>query len=343
MAHHSVFYDSSGRRSRWLLIGSVVAAAILLGVVAIFLVSLLFVPAISTSPPATGEPRHSLAPPLAGLPTRANRLARFLEDRARRRLFQGIRTEESAHRARPAAGREAAEAPTIVAAFYATWQETGLHSLRANSSRLTHLLPVWLHLSRDGARLDYSDWDTLVTPHNRDVMRIARGSGLAIMPVLSNGTGESFDSVRVRLLLHRPASQDTLVLQLREWLLANHFQGVNVDFENLGPRDYKLLPAFLHRLKSGLASSALQVSVDVEAEEAPLDWVATAAACDFVVLMAYDQHYSGGPAGPIAAMGWYREVLRRARANIPKDKLVVGIGNYAYDWTAGRLPSSTHA
>ena len=40
--------------------------------------------------------------------------------------------------------------------------------------------------------------------------------------------------------------------------------------------------------------------------------------------------------GPIASMSWYRDVVQRALRSIPRDKLVVGIANYAYDWMEGR-------
>ncbi|MGH9420690.1 MAG: glycosyltransferase, partial [Thermoanaerobaculia bacterium] len=43
--------------------------------------------------------------------------------------------------------------------------------------------------------------------------------------------------------------------------------------------------------------------------------------------------------GPIASISWYRSVVRRAvdpDNGIPREKLVIGIANYAYDWMEGR-------
>src|SRR5207244_9507022 len=71
----------------------------------------------------------------------------------------------------------------IVAAFYAPWEETGLHALRANAKYMTHLLPVWFHLAPDGAHLDRHDFDVTLVPHNADVMKYARENNLNIVPV----------------------------------------------------------------------------------------------------------------------------------------------------------------
>ena len=52
--------------------------------------------------------------------------------------------------------------------------------------------------------------------------------------------------------------------------------------------------------------------------------------------MAYDEHGESSKPGPIASMSWYRDVVQRALRSIPREKLVVGLANYAYDWMEGR-------
>ena len=122
--------------------------------------------------------------------------------------------------------------------------------------------------------------------------------------------------------------------------MANKFQGINVDFENLETDDYPLLITFLQRMKAAFGPSHLLVSVDLEAKsdreaKGNLDWRAVSSICDFVVVMAYDEHSENGPAGPIASMAWYRDIVQRATRSIPREKLVIGIANYAYDWMDG--------
>jgi spore germination protein len=48
--------------------------------------------------------------------------------------------------------------------------------------------------------------------------------------------------------------------------------------------------------------------------------------------MAYDYHWSTSAPGPIAPVGWVRDVLDYALAHIPAQKLQLGIPLYGYDW-----------
>ncbi len=336
-----IFVDPTGRRGRWVQRLAVALGAILLVLVALFVVSIVSVPMLPRAARVSAAVRNAMRPALPALPHRARERDRFLAARARQRLLTEIGLEERERRARIRHRRPAAIDSTsqpIVAAFYAPWQETGLHSLRANAERITHLLPAWLHLARDGASIDSTDWDPRLTPHNLDVVRIALEHGLRIMPVLSNAHGEEFDPAPVHRLLADPARQRRLAAALRDWLVAHGFRGLNLDFENLAARDGPLVPQFMGRLREAFAGAHLELSVDLEvAGSVPArDAVRE---CDFVVLMAYDQHYSSGPAGPICATEWYQRALDDALRSIPPGRLVVGIGNYAYDWTDGRAPA----
>jgi cellulose synthase/poly-beta-1,6-N-acetylglucosamine synthase-like glycosyltransferase/peptidoglycan/xylan/chitin deacetylase (PgdA/CDA1 family) len=59
--------------------------------------------------------------------------------------------------------------------------------------------------------------------------------------------------------------------------------------------------------------------------------------------MNYDQHWETSPPGPIAAQDWFVENLRQVREVVPAQKIVVGIANYAYDWTEGSKKNMTPA
>lgn len=331
-----IFYDPSHRRRRWLIRLGGLLTFTLVVLTTVFVLSLLFVPIL----PRLGafHARHATRVLAVRLPGRQSRLRRHMFLRTREELFRQIVQDERHLRTlRPVTSH----VPRIVAAFYTTWQETGLHSLRANADKITHLLPEWLHLARDGSGLDLYDWDPAIVPHNRDVLQIARQHGMKVMPVLNNAEAGRFDPRRVHRLLASPSAQQVLALQIRDWLVQNGFQGINIDFENLYPEDYQRSSQWLKLLGETLHPLGLQVSVDVEAERAPVYWKQIANACDFVVLMAYDEHYAGGEPGPVASLDWTRRVLKQALERIPASKLVLGIGNYAYDWRSSSSTAET--
>src|SRR5258707_11185388 len=56
--------------------------------------------------------------------------------------------------------------------------------------------------------------------------------------------------------------------------------------------------------------------------------------------MNYDQHWLTSPPGPVAAQDWFVENLRQVLEDVPAQKVVVGIANYAYDWPEGpKMPN----
>lgn len=234
-----------------------------------------------------------------------------------------------------------ASAP-VVAAFYATWQEGGVGSLRAFAPRLTHLMPTWLHLAADGTSLDTSDFDPALNPKNREVLALARENGVRILPLLSNAIDGEFSPHRAAALLRSPEAQDRLARDLREWLVAEGLQGVNIDFENLTDADQTRLVGFIRHVKEVLGPD-LEVTADVESSLEPETMAQIAEATDWTLLMAYDQHSEGSGAGPIAGATWSRKVVDRVLTVVPEDKLVLGIGSYAYDWPAkGPAESMTY-
>ncbi|HEV7922962.1 MAG TPA: glycosyl hydrolase family 18 protein, partial [Thermoanaerobaculia bacterium] len=330
MSDRAVFFDPTSRRWAWIKRISALLGVLSIAIVGLFLASLLTTPLLPGMPGITSALRHIRR--AAHVPPHQTRLQQFLLKRTRERLLTQIAQQQQ--RKRMLAAQPPIQGGGIVAAFYAPWQETGVHSLRVNAGKMTHLLPAWVHLTADARGLDYRDWNFELNVHNPEVIELARSNNLNIVPVFSNAQQSEFDPQRVHIFLNHPELQTKVIMELRRWCLANRFQGINVDFENLRPEDQHLLIPFLQRLRSSFAPARLLVSADLEAGR-QVDWRAAASLCEFVVVMAYDEHNAAKP-GPIASIDWYRGVLRRALEAIPREKLVIGLGNYAYDWTEGQ-------
>ena len=82
---------------------------------------------------------------------------------------------------------------------------------------MTHLLPAWVHLQQDAHGLDFHDWDPQLTPHNAEVVKLARENNLNIVPVFSNAqissTGPAI-SIRSAciIFLTNPALQTKMIM-----------------------------------------------------------------------------------------------------------------------------------
>jgi len=330
MTDYAVFFDPSRKRWSWIKRISTVLGLLSVVIVSTFLVSIFVTtPFLPTLKGITRDLQRSFKPFRAL--RHQQKKSEFLLRKDRNALLADYQKAIAIKRKKAALGPM--KTANIVAAFYAPWQETGLHSLDANADKMTHLMPVWVHLSETGTALDFRDWDLNTVPHNVEVLDIARTHNLNIVPVISNAHESDFDPVRLHAFLSNPELQNRIILQLRNWILANRFQGINVDFENLQAGDEAAYVGFMQRLRAVFAPSKLLVSADLEAAREPI-WKAIATQCDYVVVMIYDENVR--TPGPIASIDWYRDKLDKAVKLLPQQKLVIGLANYAYDWQEGQ-------
>jgi cellulose synthase/poly-beta-1,6-N-acetylglucosamine synthase-like glycosyltransferase/spore germination protein YaaH/peptidoglycan/xylan/chitin deacetylase (PgdA/CDA1 family) len=330
MSDRAVFFDPSRKRWSWIKRVGTVAGLATAAIMSLFLISVATTPFLPTVKVGRAL-RRSIRQALR-VPRHSTRLLGHNLSHERRKLLDEI-SRENRQLARGAA-LPPIKAQNIVAAFYAPWQETGVNSLRENVTKITHVMPIWVQLNPTATALDFRDWDMRngLNPSNQTVINLARENNLNIVPVWSNATGGEFDAQRVHLFLHDLNRQMRLIGQVRGWVQQNGFQGINIDFENLQEADYPLLVTFLKRVRDEFTPYHLTVSADLEAGKL-IDRRLAASYCDFVVIMLYDEHASAatGP-GPISSIGFFREKLAQVQAEVPREKLVIGLANYAYDW-----------
>lgn len=323
MESEPIFYDPHGKRrlrmSRFTTVVSTVAAVSS----TVFAILLCFtIPSLSNPAPKAHKPGGLLT----SLPENGAKASILFNSKARRDLLAEIAKSRLPSKKPPV------HVDKIVAGFYAPWEESGIHSLNAFKDHLTHVIPSWLSLGQDGQTLDVSDFDLEQNPTNQRVLDIAHSAGLRIVPLLRNSKGDDWDPKSVHTLLGSPSTEANLVNRLLEWVLANKFQGINIDFESMETEDYAKLPAFVKLLHDAFQPKNLGVSVDIEAENANVRAKELADAADWLMLMAYDQHSETDPPGAIAGVDWCETVLEATLKRVPAEKLVLGIGNYAYDW-----------
>lgn len=113
------------------------------------------------------------------------------------------------------------------------------------------------------------------------------------------------------------------------------FEGVNIDLELIPVRDGAVFLSFLEELRSRLPDKVFSVCVPARFKLLTDDlypYAKIAALCDRVFVMAYDEHWSGGSAGPVASVDWCKKVLKYAQKTVPAEKLIMGIPFYGRTW-----------
>jgi len=65
----------------------------------------------------------------------------------------------------------------------------------------------------------------------------------------------------------------------------------------------------------------------------PFDYAALGAKADFVVLMNYEEHWTGDPVmGSVASLGWFAAQLQNILGEVPSTKVISGMPLYTRDW-----------
>lgn len=134
----------------------------------------------------------------------------------------------------------------------------------------------------------------------------------------------------------RSSKAAQLVRTIVQLSIRNHFYGINIDFEEV-PKDVQpALKQFLVALKASLHQHGMALSFDAPADDDNFDLTAYANATDYIVLMAYDEHSAGSVPGPVSSTSWFITQVENALRAIPKEKLIVGLATYGYDWPTER-------
>ena len=154
-------------------------------------------------------------------------------------------------------------------------------------------------------------------------------------------TAVSFTPEVSDALIHTPGAADAFIEKLiavcRDW----GADGVNLDFENMNPEHRYDYNAFAARITEALHGHGLIVSADVTVPlgyEDPDNWwqcydrAGLAEAVDYVAVMAYDQHIESNNPGPVGGLDWVEEKIRLTLAEVPSDKLLLGVPFYARDF-----------
>lgn len=168
--------------------------------------------------------------------------------------------------------------------------------------------------------------------------QIAQQNHVSASICISNYGSSTFNTDELQTILLSRKLSEKLVNNIATAVRNTPFTGINIDFEQLPDTDAKQFVTFLGKLHSALHQEGKGLSVDVPAETAGDKWdegynyAGIAKNADEVLIMTYDYSYPGGPAGPIAPVGWVKDVLQYAVTQSPQTKLRLGLPMYGYDW-----------
>jgi cellulose synthase/poly-beta-1,6-N-acetylglucosamine synthase-like glycosyltransferase/spore germination protein YaaH/peptidoglycan/xylan/chitin deacetylase (PgdA/CDA1 family) len=219
-------------------------------------------------------------------------------------------------------------------AFFVNWDESSATSLRENIEKrgvqLDILIAEWLHLDDGSGNL--SEDDPNIQKSTLEYMR-SRSPKTRISALVNNAQNGQWFKEKLAQTLANPAARSHVITQLFDYVESKGLDGVSIDFEDIEPQSRDFLVQFMKELAERFHPAGLDISINVPVDDESFDYRKLADAADYIIIMAYDQHDSThGEDGPIAGLDWFQNVLRKRQVDVPAEKMIVALGNYAYDW-----------
>lgn len=114
------------------------------------------------------------------------------------------------------------------------------------------------------------------------------------------------------------------------------FDGINLDFENIKSAYAKDYLQFVRELSIACERKGLVLSTDnykPEAYNRCYNLKEQSRFVDYVIVMAYDEHYAGTDAGSVASLPFVKEAVEDTVQLVGKEHVIAGIPFYTRIWT----------
>lgn len=210
------------------------------------------------------------------------------------------------------------------------WDYTFIRTENGNSVEklvgVNVISPTWFSLNEDLSITDRS---------NREYIAASKKMGYEVWPMFDNNYQERL----TENALATSSNRQEIIAQMYEMAKSLDLDGINIDFENINVHTRENFTQFVRELYPIFKQSDMVVSVDVtprifsDVTKEPYDRAALAKTADYVMLMAYDQHWATSPeAGSVAEYSWVENNMNVLFRSIPMEKFILSMPLYTRIW-----------
>ena len=156
---------------------------------------------------------------------------------------------------------------------------------------------------------------------------------MPILPLVQNYKNEQWNTDILVKSVSTEEQRQKLIASLLDVIAKNHFGGLTLDIEEVPASSQTNLFIFVSEIHQELQQRGLVLAQAVPFDNPDWNYKAFASATDYLMLMAYDEHWSDGEAGPVAGQDWFERILSKRMEELSPSKTIVCIGNYGYNWS----------
>ena len=200
-------------------------------------------------------------------------------------------------------------------------------SILQKSKGINVLSPTWFYLNDNNGNL--------ANLASSNYVDYCHQNGVEVWALVNNLENPDVDTAAV---LSHTSSRDNLTNNLISYAIQYNLDGINVDFEALSVDGVgNSYIQFIRELSLKCANNGIVLSVD---NYVPSDYTRfynrseQALFADYVIVMAYDEHYSGSEeAGSVASIGYVTQGVEDTLKEVPANQLILGMPFYTRVWS----------
>jgi peptidoglycan-N-acetylglucosamine deacetylase len=299
---YQVFYDPKGRRKKGVRLTWIIISATITTLAAIFISRVVTLPAM---------PQLSLKP--------VESLHSDAGDKSQRQNPLNNSTEQKPAQLNPTS-------KPLAIGFYVNWDRSSYVSLERNLAELDLVVPQWVRL-QDGDEPVAREIDQKAL----DLIR-SQKPNTSIIPMIHNSNEGKWDVPAIVHALENEAKRQKLISELARLIDDNKWQGICIDFEQVPKEAQPNLLQFMQELHALFKQRGWLVIEAVPFDDAAWDYRSHAEASDYLMLMAYDEHWAESGPGSLCSRLWFQNRLERRMSELAPEKTILCIGGYGYDW-----------
>lgn len=219
---------------------------------------------------------------------------------------------------------------------YAEHSEDKINQIK-DIKGLDVIIPTWFSIRNGNG--------DMIDRGNQNYIKKYKDLGIDVWAYLDN----SFDPNITHEALSNENTRKKVINKTLELCKKYGMKGINIDFEHTKIDDRDYITDFVREFRQAAGDDFIitvdvtpQISADVTKE--PYDRKALAEIVDYMVVMAYDQHWgSSEKAGSVAQYKWVEGSVNVLFRNIPNKKMILGVPLYTRIWkeAGGKVTSKT--
>lgn len=208
---------------------------------------------------------------------------------------------------------------------YAEHSEDKINQIK-DIKGLDVIIPTWFSIRNGNG--------DMIDRGNQNYIKKYKDLGIDVWAYLDN----SFDPNITHEALSNENTRKKVINKTLELCKKYGMKGINIDFEHTKIDDRDYITDFVREFRQAAGDDFIitvdvtpQISADVTKE--PYDRKALAEIADYMVVMAYDQHWgSSDKAGSVAQYKWVEGSVNVLFRNIPNKKMILGVPLYTRIW-----------